>query len=166
MAATDTHFSPVRFRGENKWFGSFTDRVDVVCPRCRKAAMVSQTEQERRFVCTHCGANRTEERNWTSFCQRPLPTWCGCRLLLQTPCRGEILWALNREHLEYLRSYIAAEQRGREQPRPHEHGVKQVLKPAFANQHLTSRLPRWMVVKTSRVDVLKGLERLVVKLLG
>lgn len=162
----DTHLSPTRFRGENKWLGSFTDRVDVVCPRCAKAAMVSQAERERRFVCTHCGANRTEARSWTSFCQRPLPVWCGYRLLLQTPCRGEVLWALNREHLEYLRCYIAAEQRGREQIRPHEPGVSQVLKPASANQHLTSRLPRWMVMRTGRADVLKGLERLAAKLRG
>lgn len=164
MVAVVSSLFPARFRGEDKTLWSFTGRVDVVCPRCGKAAVVSQTETERRFVCVHCGANRVEKPTYRSFCQRPLPAWCGYRLLLQTPCRGEVLWALNREHLEYLRSYIAAEQRGREQLRPHEAGVSQVLKPISANQHVTSRLPRWMVLKTSRADVLKGLERLEARL--
>lgn len=72
------------------------------------------------------------------------------KLWLQTACCGEVLWAYNRDHIDFLATYVEAGLRGR-RPDP---------KWGWSNQSLQSRLPRWMLDRHRRADVLAGLERL------
>jgi hypothetical protein len=55
--------------------------------------------------------------------------WFGLPLWLQTSCCGELLWARNTSHLEFLANYVAATLRERE---PNQNGST------------VSRLPKWM----------------------
>lgn len=78
-----------------------------------------------------------------------LPLW------LQTPCCGKILWAYNREHLDFLESYIKAGLRERFPLKVYETGLVM-----WRNKSLASRLPTWMKRAKNRDEVLRGIEKL------
>ena len=153
-----------RFKGENKTLWSFAERVDVVCPKCGNAAIVDHQDKCYRIACTHCGFNKELSGRAHLSLEEPVK-WLGYRLLLQTKYKGNCLWALNKEHLQYLHQYISAKQRPREQIVDGQPSIKQVLKPAWRGYHLTSRLPRWVVLKSSRPHVLRAIARLNSKLI-
>lgn len=166
---------PDRFLAEEKVLWSFADRVDVQCPKCSQAAVVTRREATGNarlrkpgvlayvVTCTHCGhshgvANDVFPRHILS--DGDPPEWLGCKLRRFTSCRGRLLWILNLEHCQYLRAYIAASLREPVLVRP---GFvarleKQVKVPN--GYFVTSRLPGWMVTKSARPDVLKGLDHL------
>ena len=66
----------------------------------------------------------------------------GCRLWLQTPCKGETLWAYNEAHLRDLYAYVSARLRER------------------VGASMAARLPRWMTAAKNRATALRGLDRL------
>lgn len=77
---------------------------------------------------------------------KPIDLHFGLPLLFQTVCRGHVLWIFNREHLEALRSYVAAalrERTGR-----------------TGSLSMPARLPQWVRAARNREVVLKELERL------
>lgn len=140
----------------------------VVCPRCQGCATVSLAEpgavagwhSPRRLTCPACGLLRrwTRERAEAAL-GRPvtdetLEPHFATAWWLQTPCRGEVLWACNAAHLRLLKEHVSATLR--ERRREEESG--------WANGSLASRLPRWMQRATHREDVLAGLARLEAKL--
>lgn len=136
-----------------KWVGKFdpslqffAERILVRCKRCRKCAVVKSDEydeQERIFVtessCSYCGEIWSIRKKRLRDSYHELPLW------LQTRCCGEVLWALNEEHLRYLEMYLGARLRTR----------------AFGqNSTIAARLPKWLTAAKNRGAVENGLGRL------
>ena len=134
----------------------------VVCPRCQGCAIVRPRDAApatrhrywpHRLVCGHCGLVKDwagDHRYPMSDYTPPTDPYLGLPLWLQTPCCGRTLWACNPSHLAYVESYVAADLRQR---RRH---------PAYgwSNTSLPSRLPRWLVLRKHRDEVLRAVERL------
>ena len=147
-----------------KYLSHFHGDILVRCPRCSACAHLvalqraDTTHLGHRLVCALCG--HSAEWNFDADGLIPLPA-SGPRLAgfnldlwLVTPCCGETLWAYNREHVEFLQSYIAA--RLRSQFKHPEHG--------WSNQSMQSRLPAWMLSRANRDTVLHGLQKLLLQL--
>lgn len=66
-------------------------------------------------------------------------------LWLKINCCGEILWAYNYKHLEFIENYVSAKLRER--------------KP-FVNKSLASRLPKWIKSAKNREEILKAVAKL------
>ena len=133
----------------------------VHCPRCDGCASVvlrdgRPQKQEnvpfvkgsagpflpRRLVCAQCGYVKDwdgqeipmyDPHDW--YFRQPL--W------LQIACCGEVLWALNKEHLDFLEEFISAG-----------------LREAYPNGTMASRLPEWMKSAKNREAVLKCIRKL------
>src|SRR5713226_1184834 len=104
----------LRFRDTGQTIYEFAHKFLVHCPQCENCARVVPKNNEdtnyfapRRLICTKCGyvkdwAEKSisigGETDWY-FC---LPLW------LQTPCCGKTLWAYNKEHLDFLESFVRA----------------------------------------------------------
>ena len=144
----------------------FAKCMYVRCPRCNQCACVmrlpvderdissggswrfQQTFHPRKFSCLHCGLARL----WQGSVQLrggPYDWYFRFPLWLQTPCCGEILWAFNEEHVEFLERYVSATQR-----------IKFHQEGWVRNGTLASRLPTWMKRANNRAEVIKGLARL------
>lgn len=142
-----------RFQDPRVWLGSFGKDVLVECPGCHHCANIHFANSSRPIVrtavCTNCGySNRTDVGGLPTYSyandwNRRLGLW------LQTPCAGRVLWALNKDHLEFLRSFVGAHLRER---RPNEYG--------WSNQSMAGRLPRWMTSAKNRDEVLRCVRRL------
>lgn len=145
---------------------SFVDEFEVVCPFCSGRANVvpSPAERRARLSCLQCGKSRgrpplrpgiLNSRNALKWPKNHyaigdaadpyfhLPLW------LQTPCAGNVLWAFNHRHLEFLRTYVAALERDRF-----------TCGGLSRNSLLTSRLPRWMKLAKHRTDVLSAIDKI------
>ena len=138
--------------------------VLVICPKCGKCARAIETgaghSWRRTFTCTHCGAaERRDERALSGPDHQCLTNPRGFPHLagfaeyepyLQTAFRQYTVWALNTQHLAWMRRYVAADLRQRTSQRAS----------GWSNQSMQSRLPRWMVVATNRRGVLRAIGRL------
>ncbi len=142
----------------------------VVCPNCSKQAIVKSdnfsfrnvNESDIKVICINCGYNKRLLEHATSLLYASnkkkiigrlyavggaidpffyLPLW------LRTDFEGNILWAYNSEHLNFLREHIEAKLRER-------NGQE------FSNKSLGSRLPKWMTSKKNRVLLLKKISEL------
>jgi hypothetical protein len=124
----------------------------VVCPKCGGCARDAAREGgHRRLSCTGCAhvADLLPEGKYKSMRSHfGLPLW------LSAPCCGEVLWAYNREHLDFIEAYVGATLR--EPVRNPEWG--------WRNQSLASRLPRWMKLATHREEILRTVHELRAKL--
>jgi hypothetical protein len=130
----------------------FSDPILVRCSRCGHPGSLRLDAREResrdwqgirRFACEKCAyayewKPRTivhSVRDWNNR----LP------LLLQIPCCGEVLWAFNERHLNFLGNYASALLRERI---------------GNSNASLASRLPLWIKSAKNRRAVLRGIGRL------
>ncbi len=75
-------------------------------------------------------------------------------LWLRTQCVGNELWAYNKEHLEFIKSYVSAKLR--ESHHDSEYG--------YSNSSLASRLPKWMKLGGNREAVLAAVSTLEARL--
>lgn len=126
------------FQDSARRLDDFADEFLVECPRCSKVCVVTIEEAAnklsvlflpRKAVCVHCGylskwneksiAQYTDGRDW----------YFGLPLWLKVSCCGEVLWAFNERHLDYLEAYIGATIR-KEVPN--------------VNSSMASRLPAWI----------------------
>lgn len=152
----------------NTYLYSFTNEFLVVCPFCGKQALVKKGNQapplDTKLTCVACGYNKTLSET------PPEKIMVGRRLVLArsymygtfidpyfklplwliSPCRGELLWAYNYEHLTFLENFIAAKLRERN------FGYN-------ANSSMGSRLPKWMTSEKNRVHVIKAIRALKAK---
>ena len=139
----------------------FDGDILVRCRRCDHQAHLmrlcdgDQQLTGHRFVCQSCGGNRDwtrDESTGAIYCPAGGPELghFDLSLWLQTRCCGEILWAYNLPHVEFLESYIGASLRERSRN----------PKWGWANSSIQSRLPKWMLDAHRRDDVLGGLGRL------
>jgi hypothetical protein len=150
-----------RFRDEQVTHYSFlsaADEVLVRCPRCdRRAVLVARPGQEaatfrvaRRVVCAGCGYTTDEP---AAAPQRGVvcDPFFNQALWLQAPVRGNLLWAYNIRHLDYLRSYVDATLRERPIPSP-TGWIKRMT--------MAAKLPRWLTSAKNRADVLRAIDKL------
>jgi DNA-directed RNA polymerase subunit RPC12/RpoP len=105
-----------RFTDKNYRLSDFENEVWVVCPSCSKQAisMLKISEKKARLVCAHCGhhavasAMNEYEKGKTLEVKQAAHLFFDAELWFATPFKGEVFWAYNPEHLEYLEQYIAA----------------------------------------------------------
>ena len=119
--------------------------VLVRCPRCGCRAMARSTT----VTCGRCAYVRTDDPSWRHRVELRRDAdgvaYCGLPLWLQTPCWGQVLWAYDADHLDFLERYVRASIRERQPNR---------------NTSLASRLPAWLKDAKHRRDVLAAIGRL------
>jgi hypothetical protein len=146
--------APLRFRDEKTWIESFQPAILIECPHCSKCVTLSCKQVsgtfEYTYACLGCGSSDKHvdpsslfSSHFSNEKRHRLNLW------LQTSCCGDILWALNEEHLTFLEGYVSAKLRER---RPSEFG--------WSNHSLFGRLPRWVTSAKNRDEVLRGIRRL------
>ncbi len=144
-----------RFSDNGELIYEFGDEFLVVCPKCKSAAKVTSPETNsekltdklfapRKVLCLSCLFRDTWNKGQLSIGGNfdwyfRLPLW------LQIPCCGEILWAYNYKHLDFIEKYVSAKLRER--------------KP-FSNKSLASRLPKWIKSAKNRKEILKAIAKL------
>ncbi len=166
-----THRQPSkRFRDPGTTIYSYLYEYQVRCPECGGCAQVVSKSKESEtktraslttttftLVCGQCSffTERPFPSSWNTTPSTPprdlvfkLPLW------LQTRCKGNILWAYNAQHLSDIESMVEAQLR--------EDG--QDWRGKMANRTMAARLPRWMLLRKSRSEVMRGLVRLRGKL--
>ena len=142
------------------FLSGFSGDILVQCPRCRRCAHITEICRDdgyldsRRLICSACclqkiwkyGMEQTE-----AFRGPQLPGF-GCHLpdedlelWLSTPCCRETLWAYNRDHLDFLEQYVGARLRTGH---------------VSWQSSLQTRLPKWVLLKHNRRDVLRAIETL------
>lgn len=105
-----------RFTDKKYRLSDFQDEVWVVCPSCSKQAIatLNKAEKKARLLCTQCGNNKTYstlvayEKGKTLEIKQAAHLFFDARLWFSIPFKGEIFWAYNTNHLNYLEQYIAA----------------------------------------------------------
>jgi hypothetical protein len=144
---------------------AFAKNVLVVCPQCEGKALVRPNDPDLpvfeitavRVVCTACGYNKIleglshrqdpkQKRGKALIFGAPIDPYFHLPLWLQAEVSGELLWAYNVEHLDFLAAHVGAKLRERTQ--------------ANAPRSIGARLPRWMSSAAKREAVLKAIEKL------
>ncbi|WP_412538714.1 hypothetical protein R8Z50_23020 [Longispora sp. K20-0274] len=158
-----------RFVDQGRPLTMYSDLIYVACPNCGARAQITPRPglpelryysellyRPRRLTCTACAATRSwsaKQRNNALVGVKlggPSDPFFDLPLWLQTPCRGEVLWAYNERHLDILENYVAADLRERTDYR--------------SNGAMLSRLPAWMKAAGHRADVLRAIRRLRIQL--
>ncbi|MBP8240522.1 MAG: hypothetical protein KAX50_11200 [Saprospiraceae bacterium] len=145
---------------------AFAGKVWVACPNCSGKALVLADDffdpnpniRQARVVCTGCGYNKTMEniskrkdpkqkQGRVLKFGAPLDPYFHLPVWLQADFSGEVLWAYNEEHLDFLEQHVGAKLRERN---GFQHQVKSI----------GARLPRWMSSAANRDAVLRAIEKL------
>jgi ribosomal protein S27E len=136
-----------------RWFGPAQGRASARCSSCgdrlSKSFGVpagSGTPAETKITCDGCRTLTRATVSWSyDTGGLPLDPGFGMDLLLQTVCVGEVLWAYNARHLNFLADYVRATLRERS---------------ANHNSTLASRLPVWMKAAGNRRAVMRSIHHL------
>ncbi len=153
------NMSKIQFQedGYENIYNLYRKGVLVECPRCRECAYVTPpSEVAARITCGACGHSKEleNESGWSSSdeVRYGRDHYSKSQLWLQVRCCDERLWALNREHVEWLEGYVGADLRSRD------------IGDGCINSCLNSRIPKWMSSKKNRQQVLAGIEKLKARL--
>ncbi|MCA9373825.1 MAG: hypothetical protein R3B71_02800 [Candidatus Gracilibacteria bacterium] len=130
-----------RFKSKGKTLYQLYDTVFIHCPKCDKKAVIRKTDNTKQLTCTAC--------SYTKKGSLPLHTYFP-KLWLRTRCGRHELWAINPEHLQYIKEYVSAKLR--ERTKDPESG--------WSNQSIESRLPQWIKSAKNRDLVLKCIKKL------
>ncbi|HEV7992903.1 MAG TPA: hypothetical protein VGP25_13815 [Gemmatimonadaceae bacterium] len=140
--------------GESGWVGPVWVVAHARCGGCSRA-LVRRTRREsgvpRRSAaalrCSHCGATTpAASQTWTPVgSAAPVDPYFGLPLWLQTACCGEVLWAVNVDHLAFLENYVVAKLRERV---PNQNGS------------VVSRLPKWLKEARHRKEIIACIAQL------
>ena len=137
----------------------FIKDILVVCPGCGGKALVRTGNfQDMKFevkdvkiTCSGCGFNKilgsVPMRSKHLVFGAPLDPFFHLPVWLQADFSGEILWAYNLAHLDFLAEHVGAKLRERNS-----------LK--FNVKSVGARLPRWMTSAGNREAVLRAIEKL------
>lgn len=150
----------------------FTNRIDVVCPRCESKALVigadiyeamSVHEKLVRFSCTACGytikygntpkitiyvnSRGIPKYSRILFRNTNVDPFFGFPLWYSMEANEGLIWAYNLEHLSVIEAYIADILRER-------NGLP------VKNNSIASRLPKWISAAKNRTYVLVLIERM------
>jgi DNA-directed RNA polymerase subunit RPC12/RpoP len=120
-------------------------RVDILDPQDRNFAKL-------RVACPHCGALavgtvHTTEKPWWGFEEitEGNEPYFGCSLYYRENFQGKLIWAVNREHLQYLIDYLAADLR---------------QKPPGFKMTQSDHLPAFMKAAKNRSGIVKALRKM------
>ena len=105
-----------RFTDKNYRLTNFENEVWVVCPSCEKQtiATINEARKQARLLCTHCGKNKTAptmhtyKKDKTLEVKQAAHLFFDAKLWFSALFKGEVFWAYNPEHLNYLEQYITA----------------------------------------------------------
>lgn len=144
----------------------FVKDILVICPRCKGKALVQTgdfhtpkyTVDEIKVTCLKCGFNKVMEnvqklrdekqkRGRILIFGAPIDPFFHLHVWLSAEISGELLWAYNLEHLEFLADHVHAKLRERNGLT---HNVKSI----------GAQLPRWMTAAKNRDEILKAIEKL------
>jgi hypothetical protein len=122
----------------------------VTCEKCSQCATLREFTFPGKSIlrlgecsCLHCGQQWSIKAEADFFDRGPL--W------LRIPCHANVLWALNRPHLEFLEQFIGAE-------------LREERMEDRSSRRLSSALPKWMLAAKNRKDVVRCLKKLREKL--
>jgi len=129
------------------------------CPDCgarieRHMDNVKERQEEIAVRCDECENTQSYKPRFISYeCGYPdsgLPSdpYYNLPLWMHLELKGNVLWAYNYRHLDYLKSYVSA---GLRERKPH--GVYWMT--------MLERLPDWMKSAKNREAVLKGFDKLL-----
>ncbi|WIX81362.1 TFIIB-type zinc ribbon-containing protein [Amycolatopsis carbonis] len=152
----------LRFRDQRLTAWHFSaGEVLVRCPRCGECARVvvvpgagAELREPRRLACGQCGYVRGQTGQ-TRYGPAPSGTVCDPYLQeplwLQGDCGGNVLWAYNEAHLDYLEAFVVARLR-----------EKVVVGEGEWRRRMTmvAKLPAWLKAAKNRERVLRGIERM------
>ena len=154
------HMSKLQFKEDSPQgiHGFYRKGVLVECPRCQRMAYILPANTvDAQIACDSCGYAKeyTGRSTWIGGAESRLGVehYSQCQLWLQVRCCGQRLWALNREHVEWLDQYVGAELRSRN------------VVDGCVNSSLQSRVPKWISSKKNRKQVLSGIQKLKARLI-
>lgn len=137
-----------RFIDENLTLDAFSDKTLVVCPKCKgKATVKKKNEAESADLhCSSCHyiANKPVNTKQRSY-SLTTDYWFNCELWLQASFKNELFWAHNYEHLTYMKQYIGAGLRQRNE------------RESFT---LVEKLPNFIKSAKNRAKLLKLIDKL------
>jgi hypothetical protein len=147
-----------RYQDDSDGVWTFTNEdILVVCPNCGAPAIVRIVEKDERhpvrsareLTCDHCLVRR---RSGSVLLIRggPRDPFLHQQLWLQTPCGGHVLWAFNEAHVDFLRAVVQAK-------------LRENAPGSHVTDNYSGRLPRWVLDRKNRGQVLKALDRLQTK---
>lgn len=108
-----------RFQDKNHRLIDFEQEVWVVCTKCHQQAIAALNDEakEARLRCVHCGYSKSvsmlvkyAEGKFAELNQAA-HLYFEAQLWLKYPFKGDMFWAYNLKHLEYLEAYISAKLR-------------------------------------------------------
>ncbi|TGE06578.1 hypothetical protein EU556_17250 [Hymenobacter fodinae] len=151
---------------EYRFLSEFMTEFLVKCPNCDSKGVVATSFKDTwqaSFICITCSSHRLWSGNSSSFvtahsnydqydgilsgpavdCFFRYPLW------YQAEYKGNVLYAYNLVHLNWLRLYLEAKLRER----------VQTLN-GWSNQSLQSRIPQWMLIAKNRAAIIKKIKAL------
>ena len=137
-----------RFRDYETHLYQFAQTVLVRCPQCNHCARSTYIQDRAiwQVACIHCGYAKNSDGKTKQYGIAIDPVF-NLPLWLQIPCCGELLWAYNAAHLEFLEQYVQAKLRERQGGKGNHHSIG-------------VRLPRWMKLAKHRRVILKQIQDL------
>jgi len=103
--------NPSRFKDENLTLDAFSDKILVVCPKCKGKAIVRKTvePESAQLSCSSCHyfTNKPVKTEYKSY-SLTHDYYFDCEIWLQASFKNERFWAHNYEHLAYMKQYIGA----------------------------------------------------------
>lgn len=95
------------------------------------------TQRIGNCSCLHCGHQWSMPAEWNFYSTGTL--WLTIR------CHKNVLWILNRPHLDFMEQFIAAD-------------LREERMPEMSSRRLSSALPRWLISGKNRDDVVRYLK--------
>jgi|26BtaG_2_1085354.scaffolds.fasta_scaffold00028_40 hypothetical protein len=132
-----------RFSDKGELARDFSDYRIIKCPKCSKPVDF----WELKVSCIHCGYHKEFKKAEDGFKLASISV--KLEDYLKISCCGEMLWALNLEHLDFLEKYVEADLR---------------VRIPNKNKSVASRLPPWIKRANNREEILKSIQRLREKL--
>lgn len=146
---------PIRIKNSYDTFlGEFKNEILLECNICNSIS----TLKNKKIVCTKCGFNKNlDNENYiitlhngedlesqfynNSNSKNVVKLW------FSADCCNQVLWAYNRKHLLFLKEHVEATLRER-------NGDE------YCNKSIGSRLPKWILSKKNRENILKTIDKL------